>query len=659
MARDARKPGERAVMIWPSVGNPYTYLDDLFAPGDGPRSYSIAIGSYAQGILNMNMRGDKYDKEKFQQDNAILFLRSTAAAQQGAETAFLKAKIKEIKNIGGDVGNQLEQRLNALTSDPTNFDYIEFINLINEAISNVKNYKARLKNILSGKHHRDLERNILTSAGTVLKTYSNRRRQFNFSTEELVRMISMRFLQERAPDFVAQQARARIRGAQHFAAAQILLQKQLAAYINDHRPELLKKQNEFMDESTFIQLYNDLSKDMDEYFDQNTMDRMLNNDQLLDEIVEQFGIQVSATAKVEKTTKKPTSQKNRDKNGGYRGKAASEKSQEMLKKLKLSNTLDPTGTLDKLISRITLKYSPDRIISFEEELQSIIVQALNGHVHFGQKLNMGTDSISIMIPTIDEDNKSKADDAAKAFSNSLKQTLIQEEAANDPEKTREVYEKELDKLDKSLANIGQGFIMHETTKLYTSIEGGNAFFRDSPGFGGREMNIINYLGSIDQFGTDIGIDMAWLRFLIYNLPNGALGSGNKTRLEEILAVAAGIIMFDDFSTIAKSSIQDIQFSNITNIHFYRLNGVYVPCSYFLNAVANTFEQIVMYSVDFENAVTVKITPASVSYTRPEIWEQPTQIEDWNNVRAAAEGTKIKMYFAAKFLALISSALNPG
>jgi len=28
----------------------------------------------------------------------------------------------------------------------------------------------------------------------------------------------------------------------------------------------------------------------------------------------------------------------------------------------------------------------------------------------------------------------------------------------------------------------------------------------------------------------------------------------------------------------------------------------------------------MYSVDFENAITVKITPASVSYTRPEIWE---------------------------------------
>ena len=61
-------------------------------------------------------------------------------------------------------------------------------------MSNIKNYKARLKNILSGKQHRDLERNILTSAGTVLKTYSNRRRQFNLSVEELVRMISMRFL---------------------------------------------------------------------------------------------------------------------------------------------------------------------------------------------------------------------------------------------------------------------------------------------------------------------------------------------------------------------------------------------------------------------------------------------------------------------------------
>lgn len=658
MGRKARQPGEKAVMIWPSINDPYTYLDDLFAPGDGPRSYSVAIGSYAQGILNMEINGNGHDDQKFSQDKAILFLRTTAAAQQSAEAAFLKAKIKEIQNIGGEIGEQLEQRLNALTSDPSSFDYIEFINIINEAMSNIKNYKARLKNILSGKQHRDLERNILTSAGTVLKTYSNRRRQFNLSVEELVRMISMRFLQDRAPDFVAQQARARIKGAQHFAAAQILLQKQLAAYINDHRPELLKKQNEFMDEDTFIQLYNNLSKEMDEYFNQETMDRMLSNDQLLDEIVEQFGIEVSTSAKVEKTTKKTTT-KNQDKNGGYRGKAANEKSQEMLKKLELSNKLDPTGAFDKLVSRITLKYSPDRIISFEEELQTIVTQALNGHVHFGQKLNMGTDSISIMIPTIKDDDKSMADNAAKTFSNDLKQTLAQEKAANDPQKTREIYDKELDKLNTSLAKIGQGFVMHETTKLYTSIEGGNAFFKDSPGFGGREMNIINYLGSIDQFGTDIGIDTAWLRFLIYNLPNGALGSGNKARLEEILAVAAGIIMFDDFSTIAKSSIQDIQFSNVTNIHFYRLNGVYVPCSYFLNAVANTFEQIVMYSVDFENAITVKITPASVSYTRPEIWEQPTQIEDWNNVRAAAEGTKIKMYFAAKFLALISNALNAG
>ena len=658
MGRKARQPGEKAVMIWPSINDPYTYLDDLFAPGDGPRSYSVAIGSYAQGILNMEINGNGHDDQKFSQDKAILFLRTTAAAQQSAEAAFLKAKIKEIQNIGGEIGEQLEQRLNVLTSDPSSFDYIEFINIINEAMSNIKNYKARLKNILSGKQHRDLERNILTSAGTVLKTYSNRRRQFNLSVEELVRMISIRFLQDKAPDFVAQQARARIKGAQHFAAAQILLQKQLAAYINDHRPELLKKQNEFMDEDAFIQLYDNLSKEMDEYFNQETMNRMLSNDQLLDEIVEQFGIEVSASAKVEKTSKKTTT-KNQDKNGGYRGKAANEKSQEILKKLELSNKLDPTGAFDKLVSRITLKYNPDRIISFEEELQTMVTQALNGHVHFGQKLNMGTDSISIMIPTIKDDDKSMADNAAKTFSNNLKQTLIQEKAANDPQKTREIYDKELDKLNTSLAKIGQGFIMHETTKLYTSIEGGNAFFKDSPGFGGREMNIMNYLGSIDQFGTEIGIDTNWLRFLILNLPNGALGSGNKTKLEEILAVAAGLIMFDDFSIIAKSSIQDIQFSNITNVHFYKLNGVYVPCSYFLHAVANTFEQIVMYSIDFENAITVKITPTSISYTRPEPWEQPTQPEDWTNIRNAAGDTKIKMYFAAKFLALISNALNAG
>jgi len=40
----------------------------------------------------------------------------------------------------------------------------------------------------------------------------------------------------------------------------------------------------------------------------------------------------------------------------------------MLKKLELSNKLDPTGAFDKLVSRITLKYNSNRIISFEEEL---------------------------------------------------------------------------------------------------------------------------------------------------------------------------------------------------------------------------------------------------------------------------------------------------
>jgi len=67
-------------MIWPNINDPYTYLDDLFAPGDGPRSYSVAIGSYAQGILNMDINNNGHDEQKFSQDDAVLFLRTTAVA---------------------------------------------------------------------------------------------------------------------------------------------------------------------------------------------------------------------------------------------------------------------------------------------------------------------------------------------------------------------------------------------------------------------------------------------------------------------------------------------------------------------------------------------------------------------------------------------------
>lgn len=669
MSRPARKPGQQAVMIWPSIDNPYTYLNDLFLPGEGPRTYAMAIGHYAQGILNMNMRGNKYDAQKFNQNDAVLFLRSTAAAQQSNEIAFIQAKIKEIQSIGGDVGEQLQQRLNDLQKDPASFNYIEFMNIINEAILNIKNYKARLNSILHGKQHRDLERNLLTNAGAVLKTYSNRRRQLALSVEELVRLLCMRFLQENATDFVAQQVKARLDGgAQRFAAAQILLQRLLGQYINDHRPELLKKQNEYMNEDEFVDLFNSLSKQMDEYFNKEATDRILNDNQLLDEIIEQFGIGLTDNATVEKVDNKnnksskkntkPIKYKEQDKNGGYRGKAAADKSQELLKRLQLSTEMDNAKYFKGLLGRVTLTYSPDRIISYEEELQSAVIQMLNGHMHPGKLLNMGTDFIGIKITDIDSSNQQQADIIAKQFADNLKRSLIEEDAANNPIKTRQIYERELDKLDKALSKLGHGFVMHETTKLYTSIEGGHDFFGGHAGFAGRNMNIINYLSSMNEFGVNLGIDMTWLRFLIYNLPNGALGSGNKAELEQILAVAAGLIMFDDFAVIAKSSIQDMQFSSLTNIHFYKLNGVYVPCSYFLHAVANTFEQSMTYNVDVENALKVEITPANISYTRPEIWEEPTNMEDWGDVREAAGATKIKMYFAANFLALISSALNP-
>ena len=60
-------------------------------------------------------------------------------------------------------------------------------------------------------------------------------------------------------------------------------------------------------------------------------------------------------------------------------------------------------------------------------------------------------------------------------------------------------------------------------------------------------------------------------------------------MEEIFTIAAGIIMFDDFATIVKEGMGQLDFSNLHNIHLYKLQSLYFPASYIIQETANFLE----------------------------------------------------------------------
>lgn len=296
-------------------------------------------------------------------------------------------------------------------------------------------------------------------------------------------------------------------------------------------------------------------------------------------------------------------------------------------------------------------------LAIADEIQSLVLSSLTSHAHMGS-FNMATDFIGVTITP--DTGKEDSGDLMKKFTDevlkSISTTIKESDAINNPKKYSQIYIDKLTELDKLFAELGHGFVFHETNKIYTSIEGGKGFKKygknDIPAFRGREMSLINYINSIDQmaqFGISMGINVDWLRFLAYNIADTALGSDNVSELENILAIAGGLIMFDDFAAIAKEAATSFAFSSIDNIHLYKLNGVYVPASYFLKATYENLAQIQESTISADKFIASIKPPNDVDYSRTHAG--PTA-EDWNTVKSKAESATITLHFGANFLGLI-------
>jgi hypothetical protein len=134
------------------------------------------------------------------------------------------------------------------------------------------------------------------------------------------------------------------------------------------------------------------------------------------------------------------------------------------------------------------------------------------------------------------------------------------------------------KLDQKLAEIegvNKAFIIHESDKYYQSMEAGfeKNWNASVGGFHGRTIAILNYIDIMNNLSKNFGLgDIKTAKFVVYNLGSHSPGSNQQTisTLEEIFTYAAAMIMFDDIAIAVKEATNELKFSNVTNLHLYKL-----------------------------------------------------------------------------------------
>lgn len=303
--------------------------------------------------------------------------------------------------------------------------------------------------------------------------------------------------------------------------------------------------------------------------------------------------------------------------------------------------------------------------------------------------NMGDDSLGAVlfhydplnhqaeINEIDETLK-KLDAAFTEFSNI--RTDRAKVLEGNAEMNRKI-EKALIDLNNYLAENdkdAKAFIIHDSDKYYHSIEQGHegAYHKGEGvvgGFGGRTMSILNYIDTMSNLSIDFGIDNRnLLYFVALNLGSHTAGANSmaKATLEEIFTYAAGMIMFDDVAIAVKEATNQLEFSNITNIHLYQLQNLFFPSSYILEQTANYLEGC---QYDSGNAAIAKIEIGENIYAPAyqNLYEENTEQhktvqnnlnrfltlnseEKWNTVRNYASAqTKVSIHFFLHFQEFIS------
>lgn len=614
---------------FPSPSSPYVFLTNL----THDRGIYKTIGQEATSLFQSYASTFSQGGSNSNFSISLDFLATAAQSERSKEMRFLEEKINELSKLElGNSGkiNELKVKLQ-IAKNSTTPDYMEIIRALNAVMLGVDNAQQRFEAFKDSSRNAQLQRQLVESAQTLLRNYTDQRqRKIEFSQHELIRQLVDYYFDTYGQTLISSLTGSQ--GALDFAAAAIMVQQELIQFLVNNNALKTFDSKKIYSRAEFFQELADLQMQVDNFAQTNSSKNILKHDQQLYATVQDlFGLQVN------KTVLSPANKRNSFKNVNTLKKAQG-KDKSMINNLK----------------KISVTWKPNnRGLSYYEEIATMIRTGLSGE-HFGSK-NMATDSVlfgtyQINLPDIEEETNDPFEEEARSILKNIKQ---QTSLANDVSTNTEVYIKELERLDTILQGIKKGFVIHETTKFYTTLESGS-WYDNRAGFTGRTMSLTSYFEQISAIGNSIGINLSGLTAIAANLGTDALGSFLREPLESYLALYAGLIMFDDFEVIAKEATNQLQFSNLNNLHLYNLNGMYFPASYFLEETHKAMSAVAL-ELNSGNGFEVSITAPTYNYSTEKYKEYGSTIDErWEYLSGkAASSTKVNVAFGKSFLSLMA------
>lgn len=662
-----------------SLGQNFVYFLDLINTENN--SQSVAMWKqkvYAEAKDNFNFSINAVSAES-SINNAVTFLKNVTDNERKKEIAAARAYCKKMKDKFPFLDDITEE--NAL-NDPEDF-YLKLTSAINQGrlttqqyineLNRIKNNieKQKLSDYFADDYRYRLSGDISSFLKKLIGTYQEREKNETAYSNKIHNIV-LEIIQQ-------SELNKKLTNGEDYAAIGAAILTDIEKNIQKKFDEERKKDNSLVDftqleDSILEEVKNEYINQLKNEKEQSPIQRAINdiNGEEFIRITNNVKkyLQITTLDKDSKEyqsqLKKINNQKKRRTNDTRESRKIVSNVQKKIKKYK--------GTP---LNQITFKLSLNNQVhgTIQEMIQSILS---DGGVGGGKG---ATDLFSILCNYNIQPNRE--------VNNILEELIKITDLNTNYEKEDKANEKDLrdsikimnekilssiDKLEEQLKEIEHAsdeefFIFHESLKLYSSIETGvYKKWNGHAGFSGRYMNILSALDFVYSMMESAGITTPATRdelaFIALNLSTEAVGQGNKNPLERYFSLFAGMLMFDDMINMAKEATNQLENSNIKQVHLYNLNGIYVPASMIMGYA---YDAITEACKVVDNGYAAKATIESQNADKIiSNWLDNRKngarysAGEWNRVGSAvASATKVKISFMAAFLVFIDKLSNIG
>lgn len=214
--------------------------------------------------------------------------------------------------------------------------------------------------------------------------------------------------------------------------------------------------------------------------------------------------------------------------------------------------------------------------------------------------------------------------------------------------TRERAVELFNHIDQSL-QTEQGFIVYTSDKNYTLNDG----FEERGGFqGGSNIKAIDLSSLLNKAGYNANVFIG----AILQLAEGAVGEDMSPEpFEQALAKMIANFLFDDYNAIGAGLT-----NNVNTLHIMNLNGILLPISSILFALADSINNVIDMSP--RSIVDIRINSVPIEFkTKEEQWQwqlgnNATGSDAWNYQKTSAQvNTEISIHFMANLRTMLQNA----